>query len=156
MNDIFKLFEDLIFVSDREKLIDEIEIVRREIFSANGVDGLEKTLSKQISDSRAREFFIYLNKNKKSTFDVHTIEEILESLRFKVSSFEVVTIHLPIELKRSELSEMHKKLTKLLGKPILLDIHVEPSLLGGLKLEHGGVYIDLSLSTVVKKMTLQT
>ena len=61
MNDVLSFFEGLILVSDREKLIDQIEIVRREIFAVSNSETLEQTLKKQLSESRAKEFFLYLS-----------------------------------------------------------------------------------------------
>ena len=109
-----------------------------------------------MAETRARHFFAYLNKNKKSVYDGHIIEEILESLRQKASELDVVTVYLPINITNIELSEMHEKLIKLLGKQVLLKIVKDPKLLGGLKLEHNGVYLDLSLATNIKKMISKT
>lgn len=152
MNDVLGFFEGLILVSDREKLIDQIEMVRREIFAVNNSETLEQTLKKQLSESRAKEFFLYLSKYKKNIYDGHIIEEILESLRGKAMDLDVVRLSLAIDMSRSEISELHTKLTEQLNQRVLLDVHIEPSLLGGLRLEYNGVYLDLSLSTRIKGM----
>lgn len=152
MNDVLSFFEGLILVSDREKLIDQIEIVRREIFAVSNSETLEQTLKKQLSESRAKEFFLYLSKYKKNIYDGHIIEEILESLRGKAMDLDVVRLSLAIDMSRSEISELHTKLTEQLNQRVLLDVHIEPSLLGGLRLEYNGVYLDLSLSTRIKGM----
>lgn len=152
MNDVLSFFEGLILVSDREKLIDQIEIVRREIFAVSNSETLEQTLKKQLSESRAKEFFLYLSKYKKNIYDGHIIEEILESLRGKAMDLDVIRLSLAIDMSRSEISELHTKLTEQLNQRVLLDVHIEPSLLGGLRLEYNGVYLDLSLSTRIKGM----
>ncbi|MBP6045386.1 MAG: F0F1 ATP synthase subunit delta [Microgenomates group bacterium] len=152
MNDVLSFFEGLILVSDREKLIDQIEMVRREIFAVSNSETLEQTLKKQLSESRAKEFFLYLSKYKKNIYDGHIIEEILESLRGKAMDLDVVRLSLAIDMSRSEISELHTKLTEQLNQRVLLDVHIEPSLLGGLRLEYNGVYLDLSLSTRIKGM----
>jgi len=155
MDEVNELLNSLIFVGDRELLIGEIEIVKRAIFSVDSSQALKMSLSKNLSESRARVFFEHLNKNKKNIYDGHIIEEILESVRKKASELEVVTVYLPIDLSKTELSEMHKKLTQLLDKQILLKIEKQPGLLGGLKLEHNGVYLDLSLVSTINKMVPQ-
>lgn len=152
MNDVLSFFEGLILVSDREKLIDQIEMVRREIFAVSNSETLEQTLKKQLSESRAKEFFLYLSKYKKNIYDGHIIEEILESLRGKAMDLDVVRLSLAIDMSRSEISELHTKLTEQLNQRVLLDVHIEPSLLAGLRLEYNGVYLDLSLSTRIKGM----
>lgn len=152
MNDVLSFFEGLVLVSDREKLIDQIEMVRREIFAVSNSETLEQTLKKQLSESRAKEFFLYLSKYKKNIYDGHIIEEILESLRGKAMDLDVVRLSLAIDMSRSEISELHTKLTEQLNQRVLLDVHIEPSLLGGLRLEYNGVYLDLSLSTRIKGM----
>ncbi|MBP6045213.1 F0F1 ATP synthase subunit delta, partial [Candidatus Woesebacteria bacterium] len=63
-----------------------------------------------------------------------------------------VRLSLAIDMSRSEISELHTKLTEQLNQRVLLDVHIEPSLLGGLRLEYNGVYLDLSLSTRIKGM----
>ena len=152
MNDVLSFFEGLVLVSDREKLIDQIEMVRREIFAVSNSETLEQTLKKQLSESRAKEFFLYLSKYKKNIYDGHIIEEILESLRGKAMDLDVIRLSLAIDMSRSEISELHTKLTEQLNQRVLLDVHIEPSLLGGLRLEYNGVYLDLSLSTRIKGM----
>lgn len=155
MNEVEKLLSSLIFVGDREILLNEIETVKRSIFSVGSSEELEKFLKKSLSESRSSAFFNYLNKNKKNVYDGHIIEEILESLRQKVSELEVVTVYLPISMLKAELNEIHEKLTKLFGRRILLKIVKDPELLGGLKLEYKGVYMDLSLGATIKKMISQ-
>ncbi len=155
MNEVNKLLNSLILVGDRDLLIGEIEIVKRAIFSVVSSVELEKSLKDSLSESRAREFFLYLNKNKRNVYDGHIIEEILESLRTKASELEVVTVYLPVNFSKTELNEMHERLTQLLDKQILIKIVKEPELLGGMKLEYKGVYLDLSLNSTIKKMILQ-
>lgn len=156
MNEVNKLLSSLIFVGDRDILIGEIETINRSIFSVGSSDELEKSLKDSLPESRAKDFFAYLSKNKKNIYDGHIIEEILESLRKKVSELEVVTVYLPISMVKAELSEIHEKLTRLLDKRILLKIVKEPELLGGLRLEYNGVYLDMSLVSTIKKMILKT
>lgn len=156
MDEASELLNSLIFVSDRELLIHEIETVKRSIFSVSSSDALKSSLNENLSNARAKVFFDHLSKNKKNVYDSHIIEEILEALRKRASELEVVIVHLSIDLNKTELSEMHKKLKQLLGKHILLKIEKEPELLGGLKLEYNGVYLDLSLVSIIKKMITQT
>jgi F0F1-type ATP synthase delta subunit len=152
MNEVNSLLNSLISVGDRDLLIGEIEIVKRSIFSVGSSDELEMSLKKSLADKRAREFFGYLSKNKKSIYDGHIVEEILEALRQKVGELEVVTVHIPINISDSEMLEMHEKLVRLLGKRILIKTVKDSKLLGGLRLEYNGVYLDLSLATTINKM----
>lgn len=155
MEEVNELLNSLVFVNDREVLIDEIETVKRSIFSVDSSEALKLALNKNLTSAKAQAFFKHLNNNKKNIYDGHIIEEILEALRKKASELETVTVYLPINLSNTELSEMYKKLTALLGKKILLKIEKKPELLGGLELEHNGVYLDLSLASIIKKMISQ-
>lgn len=155
MHDVLGYFDNLILVRDREQLIDEIELVKREIFAVHSATELEESLQKQLPNSRAKEFFLYLSKQMKHVYDGHVVEEILESLRGKLMDMDVVSVILATDLSRPEISEMHARLVSLVEKRILMQIHTEQSLLGGLKLEYNGIYLDLSLATTIKRMLKQ-
>lgn len=152
MNDILNFFEGLVFVADRERLIDEIEMVKREIFAVNTAESLERSLKNKLPNSRATEFFLYLSHHMKSVYDGHVVGEILDVLRDRVVDLEVAHVRLATEISRQEAVELHEMLAQRLEKKILIDVQTESSLLGGLKLEFGGVYRDLSLSTMIKNI----
>ncbi len=152
MDDILNFFEGLIFVVDRERLIDEIELVKREIFAVNTTESLEQSLKNKLASSRATEFFLYLSHHMKSVYDGHVVGEILDALRNRVIDLEVVHLRLATEISRQEAVELHEMLAQSFEKKILIDVQTEPSLLGGLKLEYGGIYRDLSLSTMIKNI----
>jgi len=152
MNEISRLLDSLVLVGDRDLLIGEIEKVKRTVFSVGSHEELKNTLKETLTETRAREFFDYLSKNKKSLYDGHIIEEILESLRTKALEIDVVVVSVPLELSKDELVEMHNKITKIIGGRVVLKIVKEPRLLGGIKLEHNGRYMDLSLATTIRKL----
>ena len=68
MNEVNKLLNSLILVGDRDLLVGEIEAVKRTVFSVGSSEELEASLRESLSEPRAREFFTYLNKNKKSAY----------------------------------------------------------------------------------------
>lgn len=152
MNNALTFIEDLIFVADRERLIDEIEMVKREIFAVNTTESLEKALKNILPNSRATDFFVFLGRHMNNVYDGHIVEEILSSLRERAVDMEVVHLRLATEISRQEATELREILVHRLGKQILIDVQIEPSLLGGLKLEYGGVYRDFSLSALIKNM----
>lgn len=156
MNDLLHFFYSLVLVRDRERLIDDIEVMKRNLFSVDSKEALEKSLLANVAEDRAHELFAFLTQHNKRIEDSRIIEEILESLRQRLAELEIAKLYLSITLNENEIQELHKKLCSQLKEHILLKVQIDRALIGGLKLEYRGVFIDRSLATTIKKISQQT
>ena len=85
-----------------------------------------------------------------------------ELLREVVNAFDVlyrrqmnvvsVTAITSIALEKGEYEQIHRRLKRSLDKRVDMETHVDPRLIGGLKLRIGNTFVDGSIATQLEKM----
>lgn len=129
---------------DARKLADELDLLMAKLYLAEkGI--FEKTLDKKI-----RSWVSVLIKEGLSK--VADKEGYLQGLLAEISKLK--TLHLTISFEPTEegLDRFHSWVQSNVGQGVILEISVEPSLLGGAKIIYQGRYLDLSLTAKFKKV----
>lgn len=114
---------------------------------------LKEVLTKLKASTDTVQFFVTLAENGRlpETGKIITaFQEITRNYRGEVKA----TITSAEPLSDSETAAAKKALAKLVeqGKTVLVDVKVDPSIIGGLIVDVGDKYIDLSLKTRVKQL----
>ena len=86
---------------------------------------------------------------------VHDISEIdgeFQRLADELAGRVRATITTAVELSDSDRDRVAEGLSKRLGKDVNLDVLVDPSILGGLKLQYGDRLVDASVATRLQQL----
>jgi F-type H+-transporting ATPase subunit delta len=84
--------------------------------------------------------------------DVAGIEEEFQRLADEAAGRVRATVTTAVELSAQDRDRVAEGLSKRLGKDISLDVLVDPSILGGLKLQYGDRLVDASVATRLQQL----
>jgi F-type H+-transporting ATPase subunit delta len=84
--------------------------------------------------------------------DVVGIEEEFQRLADEAAGRVRATITTAIELSATDRDRVVEGLSKRLGKDVRLDVVVDPSILGGLKIQYGDRLVDASVATRLQQL----
>jgi len=84
--------------------------------------------------------------------DVVGIEEEFQRLADEAAGRVRATVTTAVELTASDRDRVADGLSKRLGKDVDLDVLVDPSILGGLKLQYGDRLVDASVATRLQQL----
>jgi|SRR5581483_10184539 len=76
--------------------------------------------------------------------------EIFEVLEKKVREVNPLVLFIPILLPTNEVENLVRKVRADMGRPVLLDIRLDPDLIGGAAIAWNGIYKDYSLRQKIK------
>lgn len=84
--------------------------------------------------------------------DVVGIAEEFQRLADEASGRVRATVTTAVELNPADRNSVADGLSKRLGKDVVLDVLVDPSILGGLKLQYGDRLVDASVATRLQQL----
>ena len=140
--------EDLnLFIQDTEKISDLVfknpKLPLRE--------KIEK--SKEKISNKFYDFFLELSQDNHS--DKEKILKELEETKEELLKLPVLKIQLAFSPTPSFIKEISDWLKRNLKKKVLLDVEVNPVIVGGAILEYRGRYLDLSLKKEIEKLNIK-
>ena len=84
--------------------------------------------------------------------DVDAVAIEYERLADEAAGRVRATVTTAVELKPADRARVAEELSKRLGKEVTMDVIVDPSILGGMKLQYGDRLIDASISTKLQQL----
>ncbi len=141
MQNYSKIIELIKTVEERNELYSEIDLVSQALFREGE---LKNVLENQISivlkdyigEGNAREL----------------ISDKLSELKKLLDGLEIVKLNLAFEHSESTVDKIIAYLRKNLSEKIILEIHYEPNILGGVIFEFKGIYRDYTLKTKLEEV----
>ena len=150
MND-FEIFTKNLFSSeDISAFTDQIELARGLIYRASGSSFLEKVAGKVSGDFE--QAVSNLESQGKLPKAPEELDKFLNSLDGFVEKLPRVKIKLAFSPGREFLAKVSGWFEKELGQKIILDISLEPKIIGGMVIEYKGQYRDYSLSNQIENI----
>lgn len=99
-------------------------------------------------------WFKSLPKSFMESFSKDNLSQNLGSLTKKISSMQILTVYLPIDVTDEALDQIGSKVRNLFGEKFLLDIKYNPNLIAGCALSWKGIYKDYSLHSKISERRL--
>ncbi len=94
----------------------------------------------------------YLKRNGKARSTVPKVTALLRRVTTRVHKDTLARVESPVVLSASEKQALGGVLSKLTGHSVRLDLHVNPALLGGIRITVGDWIVDTSLSYQLELM----
>lgn len=129
---------------DVRLLEEELDLLIGKLYSAEkGV--FEQTLEKKVRSWVSADLKEGLSKTAQR-------QEYLKGLLLELSKLKALSLTISFEPTEDGLDRLHSWVREHVGSGIILEINVEPSLLGGAKVIFEGRYLDSSLTARFKKV----
>ena len=129
---------------DVRLLEEELDLLIGKLYSAEK-EVFEQTLDKKVRSWVSADLKEGLSKTAKR-------EEYLKGLLLELSKLKALSLTISFEPTEEGLDRFHSWVRDHVGSGIILEINVEPSLLGGAKVIFEGRYLDSSLTARFKKV----
>ncbi|MFA6991760.1 MAG: F0F1 ATP synthase subunit delta [Candidatus Gracilibacteria bacterium] len=111
---------------------------------------LKKDEDKDSHKDKMKSFLSILRKNKK----LKVLKRFMPAFRtewYKISGKIEVKVTVPHKLDEKEREELAHLLKQAFGKEVILEVHTDPEILGGLKMDVGEYVID---GTLIKNLQM--
>jgi len=148
-----KLFEKLankiITKEDLILILEEIEIAKNLLFQKPEILLSEK-LKNKVSESFKKEIE-NLEKEEKY-ISLEKFSEFFDNFKEFLLKIPIVKLEIAFEPRESFILEINEWFKKNLGKKVILDLFVNPKIVGGAKIEYQGKWKDYSLSKKIEKI----
>lgn len=152
-----KIFEEfaneILTVEDLAFLLDEISILENLIFQ-----NPDLPLSQKSKGKISKKLLILVEKLEKEEFFYQKPEkekEFLENLKNYLLKIPRIKIEIAFEPEREFIREIANFFEKFLKRKIVLDIKVNPKIVGGIVFELEGKIFDFSLAKEIEKIIFQ-
>ncbi len=140
--------EDLnLFMRDAEKISD-LAFENPKLSLGEKIEKAKEKISNKFYD-----FFLELFQDKHS--DKEKILKELADIKEELLKLPVLKIQLAFLPAQTFIEELSDWLKRNLKKKVLLDIKVNPTIVGGVILEYRGRYLDLSLKREIEKLNIR-
>ncbi|MFA5821219.1 MAG: ATP synthase F1 subunit delta [Candidatus Gracilibacteria bacterium] len=113
-------------------------------------EALAESIEEGKSEEKMKNFLAMMRKKKKGRL-LKRFPAVFKEVWNDRKGIVEIKVTTPYELGKAEEEELSERLGKTLKKEIVLEVSVEPRVIGGLKLEFGEYVID---GTVVKNLEL--
>ena len=128
---------------DVDELLTQLDEIDSRLYGKN--KGLESILTdvlpydkKEILLALLRHYAIPLN-------DISAIQTFLTQIRSGISSLPIITLTIAFAPKDHTITRISQWLATQLARPVVLDISVDPAIIGGVVILYEGMYKDYSL-----------
>lgn len=108
---------------------------------------LNKALGGIKCDKLKTHLLTQLKRGALEDFKSAEIRPFLKSLQLELTQYQAVKIQVAVEFKPSDLRDMIQILERQSPQPVVFDLTVDPSLIGGAVIQYGNHVIDQSLKT---------
>ena len=139
MNDILS---SIMTLNDRDELLDFLDEIERAMHNMS-VD-LEQFLMQKAPHNLGQATGSYLGDSLFSR-DTEVVRQKIKNLKKEMNLIPTVTITIAVAYDRNSLSDLFGKIRSLIGQQALIDIKVDPTIIGGAIVEGNG---RLTKSTV--------
>lgn len=146
MIDLF--FEHILTLEDALYFKEKIIKLQQLVFKSSG---LLSEKAKNLGEEKLVEIILKAEGEKKIFSEPETQFNFLEELQKKLESLPVLKITLAFLPSRKSIERIVNFIRKESGEKIILDIFIDPEIVGGAILEYRGKYLDFSLKNEVKK-----
>lgn len=86
--------------------------------------------------------------------DYFQLQKYASALEKQLELFKVITLHIAITPNDSFISELHDFFKKYVKKDFVLDFVIDPTIMGGVILEIDGYYMNLSIRSKLKNVSV--
>ena len=133
---------------------DLMRLVRSPVFSADEqARALEAVLDKASISGIARNFLRVVAANRR----LFAVDQIIRGFNARVASHKgEVTAEVTVaeQLNDARMAEIRDALRQVTGKDVQVDVQVDPSIIGGLKVKLGSRMVDASLRTKLNSIKI--
>jgi F0F1-type ATP synthase delta subunit len=144
-----KLTDKIITKEDLISFLDQIEIAKSFLFQRPEISLSEK-LKGKVSESFRKE--IANLEEKEKYLSVAEFSEFFDLLKKNLLKIPIVKLEIAFEPRENFISEINEWFKKNLGKKVILDIFVNPKIVGGAKIEYQGKWKNYSLAKKIEKI----
>ncbi len=113
-------------------------------------EALVESIDEGKAEEKMKNFLAMMRKKKKGRL-LKRFPAVFKEVWNERNGVMEIKVTSPYELSKSEKSELADRLGKTLKKEVVLEVEVEPRVIGGLKLEFGEYVVD---ATVMKNLEL--
>lgn len=145
-----EFLQDIYSSRDLNELIDKLEKLKSKSFTTG--DSFEKKIISVFSEEQGQTLLNIVEQEKISLNNPLSISKFLDNLLRGLKVIPVVQLRLAILPTKDILEKISDWLIENLGGKCVIDVTVDPKILGGIVLESGGLYRDYSLAKRVDAM----
>lgn len=137
-------------LEERKRLYSEISLVLDVLFRQQA--DLEKILDTKVSP-QLRTYILSLLQGKPLDEALREkIAKTLAEIKNKAEGLQAITLTLAFEAQQSTIDKISSFARQTLGENIIIEINVEPNILGGAIIVFNGLYHDYSLKTKLEEV----
>jgi len=151
MEEVFKkISEKIITEEDLVFFLDQLALVKKIIFSNTEIS-LSQRLKNKVDERIRREIEKLEERGEIPLFveEQSTFFEQLEKFLLKIPK---VQLEIAFEPSNEFLLEIDNWFKENVGKKVILDIFVNPKIVGGARIEYQGKWVDFSLGKEIEKL----
>ncbi len=145
-----EFLQDIYSSRDLNELIEKLEKLKDKSFTTG--DGFEKKVISVFSEEQGQALLNIMEQEKISLKSPLSISKFIDNLLKGLKVIPVVQIRLAILPTKDILEKISEWLIENLGGKTVIDVTVDPKILGGVVLESGGLYRDYSLAKRVEAL----
>lgn len=150
MEDFKKITNSIITKQDLVYLLDDINQAKESIYQEQQEQLSEKT--KNVVSEELRE--IFKKQEKKNKLQTRKQQEkFLDNLKEYLQDLPQIRLTLAFSPSDSFLQEISQWLEKEIGEKTIINLTVNPEIVGGIIIEYNGRYLNLALEKKIKKAT---
>lgn len=149
---VVDLFENIFTKEDLLWLFSQISQLQKLVFKKEGLLSIKVVLLKEKINQNLYNVILEAEKNGLIFSDPKSQSDFLENLKKELSELPVLKIQIAFSPPQSTTERISRYLEKEVGKKIILDILVNPEIVGGAILEYQGKYLNLSLAKEIEKL----
>lgn len=124
-------------------LLSEIEIIKKALFDSGG-GGVDEVLASSVRESVASIF--------KEKFKKEAPEKYLEGLESELSGLQEIRLTLASELSGDQMENVYSWVSANVGQGVIVNVELDPKILGGAVITFKGKYYDGSLVKTVEEL----
>ena len=148
------VLHDILTGDDRAAMLEGLDALSRLSFQTH-ID-IKKSIFEIFTYTQATQFCAYFASKNIDFANPHSVAAEIEVIRKALAACETVILHIAFKPKLSILARIVEAIETALGQKVLLDIHVNPSLIAGAVIEYKGLYRDYSFIKKYKEKQLAT
>lgn len=143
------LFETVFTKEDLELFYKEVDQLLSLIFTGPGA--LEEKMDKIVSADKKNSLINYFKTVNANTSNLIEINQALSKIREIGDAIPIVTLELAFEPTEGVIKAIGYWFLKRLQTKVILDLHLERSIIGGAYIAFNGTYRDYTLQTKINK-----
>ena len=153
--DYSEILEGILTRDDVLRFIEQLGNLEQELFhsSDHGLssDSIGEVFGRALPYDKAKRVQVLIHKAHIAETDIMAVKSILDVIKQYLQSIPVATVTLAFEPNLAQVRRILQSITQSYGKAAVLQIVIDPSIVGGMVLEWEGKYHDYSIKKKVKK-----